>query len=51
MATTEILLVDKVDNLGAEGDIVKVKAGYARNWLLPRKKAVSLNHSNKKRME
>ena len=51
MATTELLLIDKVENLGAEGDIVKVKAGYARNWLLPRKKAVSLNHSNKKRME
>ena len=51
MANTEILLLEKVDNLGLEGDIVKVKAGFARNFLLPRKKAVPLNHSNKKRLD
>ena len=51
MASTEILLLEKVDNLGLEGDIVKVKAGFARNFLLPRKKAVPLNLSNKKRLD
>ena len=51
MATTEVLLVEQVDNLGAEGDVVRVRAGYARNWLLPRKKAVPLDHANKKRMD
>jgi large subunit ribosomal protein L9 len=51
MANTEILLLEKIDNLGLEGDIVKVKAGFARNFLLPRKKAVPLNLSNKKRLD
>ena len=51
MANTEILLLEKIDNLGLEGDIVKVKAGFARNVLLPRKKAVPLNLSNKKRLD
>jgi large subunit ribosomal protein L9 len=32
----ELLLLDNVDNLGIVGDVVKVKAGYARNFLLPR---------------
>ena len=36
----EILLLEKVENLGLEGDIVKVADGYARNFLIPRKKAV-----------
>ena len=51
MANTEILLLEKIDKLGLEGDIVKVKAGFARNFLLPRKKAVPLNLSNKKRLD
>ena len=51
MANTEILLLEKIDNLGLEGDIVKVKAGFARNFLLPRKKAIPLNLSNKKRLD
>ncbi len=51
MANTEILLLEKIDNLGLEGDIVKVKAGFARNFLLPRRKAVPLNLSNKKRLD
>ncbi len=51
MAHTQVLLVEQIDNLGAEGDVVKVRAGYARNWLLPKKKAVPLNHANKKRLE
>ena len=51
MAHSEILLLEKVDNLGSEGDVVKVKPGYARNFLLPRKKAVPLNQANKKRLD
>ena len=51
MAHTEILLLEKVDNLGFEGDVVKVKPGYARNFLLPRSKAVPLNQANKKRLD
>ncbi|MEM9084175.1 MAG: 50S ribosomal protein L9 [Planctomycetota bacterium] len=35
-ATIDLLLTENVDNLGIVGDIVKVKAGYARNYLLPR---------------
>ena len=46
MASTEILLVKPVEGLGGEGDQVKVRAGYARNYLLPRKIAVSLNAAN-----
>jgi large subunit ribosomal protein L9 len=51
MAHTEVLLVKPVDGLGGEGDQVKVRAGYARNFLLPRKIAVSLNASNKKHVD
>ena len=51
MAQTEVLLVKPVEGLGGEGDQVKVRAGYARNYLLPRKIAVSLNASNKKHVE
>ncbi len=51
MATTEVLLVQPVEGLGGEGDQVKVRAGYARNYLLPRKIAVSLNASNKKHVD
>ena len=38
MPNTEILLVEPVDNLGSEGDIVKVRPGYARNFLFPKTK-------------
>lgn len=51
MAHTEILLLEKVDNLGFEGDVVKVKPGYARNFLYPKSKAVPLNQANKKRLD
>lgn len=51
MATSEVLLVKPVEGLGGEGDQVKVRAGYARNYLLPRKIAVTLNASNKKHVE
>ena len=51
MAHTEVLLVKPVEGLGGEGDQVKVRAGYARNFLLPRKIAVTLTASNKKHVE
>ena len=51
MSTTEILLVEPVDNLGLEGDIVKVRPGYARNFLFPKNKALPLNQANKKRLD
>jgi len=47
----ELILRDEVDNLGGRGDIVKVKAGYGRNFLLPRKLAVPLTEGNKKVVE
>lgn len=51
MAHQEVLLLKPVENLGAEGDQVKVRAGYARNYLLPQKHAVALTQSNRKRVE
>ena len=51
MAHSDILLIKPVDNLGAEGDQVKVRAGYARNYLLPRGDAVPLTESNRKQIE
>jgi large subunit ribosomal protein L9 len=51
MAHKEILLLEKINNLGLEGDVVKVRPGYARNFLLPKNKAVPLNQSNKKRLD
>lgn len=46
MATTEIILRTKIDNLGAEADVVTVKAGYARNFLIPQGKAFEANQEN-----
>lgn len=51
MAHNEILLLQPVDGLGGEGDQVKVRAGYARNFLLPRKIAVPVTRANKKHVE
>ena len=51
MANHEILLLKPVDGLGAEGDQVKVRAGYARNFLLPQGMAVPLTVANRKRVE
>jgi len=51
MAHTKILLREDVDDLGARGEIVRVKAGYARNYLLPRKLAVEATNSNVKQIE
>ena len=51
MAHTEVLLLKPVDGLGGEGDQVKVRAGYARNFLLPNKVAAPLTKANKKQVE
>ncbi len=51
MAHSEVLLVKPVEGLGGEGDQVKVRAGYARNYLLPRGIAVPLTTANRKQVE
>jgi large subunit ribosomal protein L9 len=51
MAHTNVLLREDIDDLGARGEIVRVKAGYARNYLLPRKLAVQATASNVKQIE
>jgi len=51
MAHSEILLLKPVEGLGNEGDQVKVRAGYARNFLLPRKEAVPVTAANRKQVE
>lgn len=47
----EVILIKDVDNLGGAHEVVKVKNGYARNYLLPRHLAVENNPSNKKQLE
>lgn len=49
--TMEVILIQDVDNLGAVNEVVKVKNGYARNFLLPRHLAVENSPSNKKQLE
>jgi large subunit ribosomal protein L9 len=47
----EVILLERVARLGQMGDVVRVKDGYARNYLLPQGKALRANESNKKRFE
>lgn len=47
----EVILLERIHRLGAMGDIVKVKPGFARNFLLPRKKAMRANEENKQVFE
>jgi large subunit ribosomal protein L9 len=47
----EVILREHVDNLGRRGEIVKVAAGYARNYLLPRKLALLATKGNKNQVE
>ena len=47
----EVILIQDVDNLGAKNEIVKVKNGYARNYLLPRQLAVEGSPSNRKQLD
>src|SRR5256885_3135455 len=51
MPHKQVLLREDIDNLGARGEIVRVKAGYARNYLLPRRLAVEATTSNVKQIE
>lgn len=47
----EVILIQDVDNLGAANEVVKVRNGYARNFLIPRKFAVEASPSNMKQLE
>jgi large subunit ribosomal protein L9 len=47
----EVILIEDVPNLGAIGELVNVKAGFARNFLLPRKMAIVASVKSKKRLE
>lgn len=47
----EVILIKDVDNLGAANEVVKVKNGYARNFLIPRKMAVENSPNNQKQLE
>ncbi|MBA2602932.1 MAG: 50S ribosomal protein L9 [Acidobacteria bacterium] len=47
----EVILREHVDNLGRRGDVVKVAAGYARNYLLPRKLALAVTEGNRRQIE
>jgi large subunit ribosomal protein L9 len=47
----EVILLEKVDNVGSIGDLVKVKPGYARNFLLPQGKATLATVANKAKFE
>jgi len=51
MATTTVLLREDVDNLGGRGEIVKVKAGYARNYLIPNSLATLATKGNVRQVE
>lgn len=47
----QVILLERVEKLGAIGDVVTVKDGFARNFLLPRKKALRANEANRKVFE
>jgi large subunit ribosomal protein L9 len=47
----DIILLERIEKLGSIGDVVTVKDGYARNFLLPQKKALRANEANKKVFE
>ena len=47
----EVVLLERIEKLGQMGDVVRVKDGYARNFLLPQKKALRANKSNMERFE
>ena len=51
MAQIELILLQRVEKLGQMGELVKVKPGYARNYLLPQSKAVRATKANKERFE
>jgi large subunit ribosomal protein L9 len=47
----EVILLERVEKLGAMGQVVKVKDGYARNYLLPQGKALRATEANKQKFE
>jgi large subunit ribosomal protein L9 len=47
----DVILIQDVDNLGAANEVVKVRNGYARNYLIPHKKALEASSSNLKQLE
>ncbi len=47
----EVILLERIEKLGQMGDVVKVKPGYARNFLLPQKKALRATDGNKSQFE
>ncbi|HWP85096.1 MAG TPA: 50S ribosomal protein L9 [Terriglobia bacterium] len=49
--TLELILREDVEHLGRRGDVVRVKGGYARNFLLPRKLAMAVTEGNRKVVE
>ena len=51
MSATEVILLQRIEKLGEMGDVVKVKPGYARNFLLPQGKAIRSNTANRARFE
>ena len=51
MAAVELILLQRVEKLGQMGEVVKVKPGFARNFLLPQKKAIRANKDNLAKFE
>src|SRR5271169_1294016 len=51
MAAVELILLQRVEKLGQMGEVVKVKPGYARNFLLPQKKALRASKENRAKFE
>lgn len=51
MLRMKVILIKEVDNLGKEGDVVEVKDGFARNYLIPQKLAILANRGNLAQVE
>lgn len=51
MANAQVILKEKIEGLGAEADVVKVRAGYARNYLVPQGKAYEATKANLRYVE
>ena len=51
MANAQVILKEKIEGLGAEADVVKVRAGYARNFLIPQGKAYEASPANLRHVE
>ena len=51
MAAVELILMQRVEKLGQMGEVVRVKPGFARNFLLPQKKAIRASKANREKFE